>query len=199
MKNLFQKPIFHYTFVLTVVAICCGLLIGAVNAVTDPIIKRNLAEAQAKAYQSVMPDLHRPEFLSTENDPSSISDKVEAYNVDGDLIGYIFVVYKTNSYGVMNIVIAVDLDGEIVGAEFSQIEQTLGIPITRNHLALFVGTQITDVSPDGDITAGVTGSYNTLKEMLEDVSQSFKNLKAEQSNQNTNQQSRFDVVEEVLS
>jgi hypothetical protein len=198
MRNLFQKPIIHYTFVLTVVAICCGLLIGAVNAVTAPIIEENRRLAQLEAYQSVMPDMADFEQLDTSGDPSSITDKVAAYDENEQLIGYIFVVFKTNSYGPMRMVVSVSPTGVILGAQFIEIVQTLGVPTTRHHLSLFVGTQIANVSPAGDIEAGVTGSYNTLKEMLQDVSNAFANL-ASFNDHPSNRQNNIDFIEEVYS
>jgi hypothetical protein len=176
MKKLFENDIFHYTFVLTVVALACGLVIGGVHAITNPIIQENAMREQIEAYQAVLPELDEYEELDTADDPSTITDKVLGKDSSGNTVGYIFVAEGRNSYGSMRMVVSIDGSGEIVGAQFTAIEQSLNMEGTRNNLQSFVGSSIFSLEPTGDIVSGVTGSYNTLLSLLEDIATSYTDL-----------------------
>lgn len=192
MKKLFENDIFHYTFVLTVVALACGLVIGGVHAITNPIIEENAMAEQIAAYQAVLPELDEYEELDTADDPSTITDKVLGKDSNGDTVGYIFVAEGRNSYGSMRMVVSIDGTGEIVGARFTAIEQSLNMEGTRNNLQLFVGSSIFDLEPTGDITSGVTGSYNTLLSLLEDIATSYGDLGIEPPDED------FDIYKEFF-
>jgi len=170
MKKIFKNNLFHYTFVLTVVALVCGILIGGVNAITAPIIEENIKEAQAEAYRLVLPQGQTfSEPLELENVPTSILSVVEGNDASGNVIGYIYTAFGNNQHGSIRIVVSVDPDGTIIGTNMLEIQQTKGLDLTTYHLSLFNGTDITALTPDGDITAGVTNSLNTIKALLTDI------------------------------
>ncbi len=170
MKKLFEKPLFHYTFVLTVVAIVCGIMIGAVNAVTAPIIEENIRKAQAEAYSRVLTGLVSYEDLEAHvNDPSTIVGKVRGLDASNNELGYIYTAYATNKFGYMRIVVAVNAAGTILGADFIEINQTYQVDGTRTNLSRYVGSSIGALAPQGDLVSGATGSLNTVKAMLGDV------------------------------
>lgn len=171
MKKLFEKPMFHYTFVLTVVAIVCGLMIGGMNAITNPIIQRNLEEAERKAYQEVLPEGQNFEVLNlVEGIPASVTGAVLGKDNSSNVVGYIYTANGSNQHGSISIVVSVDASGKILGASILSINQTKGIDDTRNNLQSFVGTQIGSTNPIGDIVSGVTNSLNTVKGLLVDIS-----------------------------
>jgi hypothetical protein len=176
MKKFFEKDIVRFTFVLTVVSLACGLLIGAVNYITAPVIENNLLRAKLDAYESVLPGIESFTELDTEGDPGTIVDKIEGKDRDDNVLGYIFVAEGTNKFGSMTIVLSVDAEGTILGATFSAIEQTYQVDDTRNNLALFVGTALADLTPAGDITTGATGSLNTVMDLLSDIASAYGNL-----------------------
>ncbi|MFU8792578.1 MAG: hypothetical protein ACNA7K_00985 [Acholeplasmataceae bacterium] len=169
MKKLFENPIFHYSFVLTMVAFACGLVIGGVNAITDPIITENRIRAQVEAYEKVLPGIAEFTEMSISGDPSTIVSKIEGKDQNGDVLGYIYVAYNTNKYGYMRIITSIGLDGTILGAEFLEINQTLDVNSTRINLSLYEGLNITEAAPVGDMISGVTGSKNTLVDLMYDV------------------------------
>ena len=169
MKEFFKKPIIHYTTVLTIVAIVCGLLIGGVNAITAPVIARNEIEAQNRAYREVLPDGQSFEEISLEGTPATIRAAVKGLDAQGNIVGYIYIASGTNQYGNMSIAISIDANGMILGAQFVSIEQTLNVEGTRTNLSRYVKTQISALRPEGDLISGVTGSLNTVKALLADV------------------------------
>ena len=175
MKTFFSKPIVHYTLVLTIVAIVCGLMIGGMNALTAPIIKANILKARVAAYEKVLPAIDSFEDVElVANDPSSVQSKVIAKNATNQIIGYIYEVYGTNKYGYMRVVISISPTGTILGAQFTEINQTMAVPRTVEYLQSFVGKSIADITPDGDLSAGAT-SRNTLFNLLGHVGIAHEN------------------------
>lgn len=171
MKRLFEKNVMlHYTFVLAVVSIACGIVIGGVNAITAPIIEANLLEAKIESFEEVLKGIDSFEDLEvTEDYPNSVLSIAKGFDQSDEVLGYIYEVYGTNSYGSMTVVISVDENGEILGAQFLTIEQTLNVPGTRTNLSLYVGSNVNNLEPSGDIISGATGSLSTLQGLLSDV------------------------------
>ncbi len=175
MKN-FKNTMAHYTLVLTLVAIVCGLLIGTVNAITAPIIEANVLKAKVEAYERVLPGIESFEELDLlDTDPDTIQSKVIAKDGSDAIIGYIYEVYGTNKFGFMRIVVSVSTSGTILGADFIGINQTYQVEGTKSNLQSFVGATVSEVTPVGDIIAGATGSLTTLTALLNDVATSHAN------------------------
>jgi len=174
MKELFKKyPMLHYTVVLTTIAIVMGLFIGSINAWTEPIIEQNAIDAKNAVYRELLPELDSSVDVLTSDDPSTIVDKVEAYDANNEFIAYIFNAEKTNSYGELSMAVSIAADGEILGAEYLVLSQTLYLDRTAANLALYIGTNIADLTPDGDLQGGATYSKTTMIELLTDISTSF--------------------------
>ena len=168
---MMKKPIVHYTFVLAVVAIVCGIMISAVNAITAPIIENNILKAQAAAYQLVLPSGETFTEITDAEFPATVLTVVEA-KAGANVVGYIYTAYTTNKFGYMRLVVAVGSTGTILGADFIDINQTYQVDGTRTNLALYVGSPIASITPSGDIVTGATGSLNSLKALLADVATS---------------------------
>ncbi|TVP86202.1 MAG: hypothetical protein EA375_01825 [Acholeplasmataceae bacterium] len=196
MKKLFENKLFHYTFVLTMVAIACGLAIGIANAITAPIIEENRLRAQLAAYQEVMPEMDAFEELSTAGDPATIISKVAAKDAENTLIGYIYVVAGTNVHGNMRMVVSISPEGIILGAVFSEINQTLLVNATRENLQRYIGSSISNLVADGDIISGVTDSLDTVKALLSDIATAHAAINA--TSRDTGVQTR-DEISEVTS
>jgi hypothetical protein len=176
MKKLFEKnPMVYYTFVLAVVSIACGIVIAGVNYFTAPVIADNLLEAKVEAFETVLEGIVSFEEIELTDDyPSSIQSVNMAYDAkltdpSKELIGYIYEAYNTNKFGNMTIVVSVGLDGKVLGTTFVAIEQSLNVPSTRTNLSLYVGSDIANLLPSGDILSGATYSLETLNEMLTDI------------------------------
>jgi Na+-translocating ferredoxin:NAD+ oxidoreductase RnfG subunit len=169
MKKLFENPLIHYSFVLMVVAFACGLAIGGINALTAPIIEENARQAQVAAYERVLPGIAEFNELSLSGDPRTILSKIEGKNAQGDIIGYIYVAYGTNKFGSMRIIASIGQDGTILGVDFIDILQTYNVNDTRTNLSRYQGRNIAEAAPIGDMISGVTGSRNTLIDLMGDI------------------------------
>ncbi len=175
MKKLFESPLFHYTFVLAMVSIVCGLAIGGVNAATAQRIQDNIDNAKIEAYNIVLPELDDFDEVSVEGDPATIISKVIGKNEDGQTIGYIYEAYSSNKFGYMRIVVSVDSSGTILGAYFIEINQSLNVSGTKDNLALYVGASIDELEPSGDLSSGATYSLDTVQAMLADIAVAHAN------------------------
>ncbi len=171
MKKLFEKkPMFHYTFVLAMVSIACGIVIGGVNAITNPIIEANLLEAKVESFEQVLKGIDDfEEVIVTDEYPNSIQSIAKGFDANSQVLGFIYEVYGTNSYGDMTVVVSVGLDGKILGAQFLAIEQSLNVPGTRTNLSYYVGSAVSDLQPSSDFISGATGSLSTLQGLLGDI------------------------------
>lgn len=171
MRKLFEKkPMVYYTFVLAVVSIACGVVIGGVNYFTAPVIEQNLLDAKIEAFETVLEDIDSfDEINLTDDYPSSIQSINIGYDASSNVLGYIYEAYNTNKFGDMTIVVSVGLDGKVLGATFVAIEQSLNVPDTRTNLSLYVGSDIATLAPSGDLISGATYSLATLNEMLNDI------------------------------
>lgn len=171
MRKLFEKyPMLHFTFVLAMVSIVCGLVIGGANAITAPVIENNLLKAKVESFEKVLRGIDSfDEVTVGQGYPKSIRSIAKGYNESKETIGYIYEAYDKNSYGSITIVVSVGMDGKVLGADFLAIEQSLNVPGTRTNLSLYVGSDITNLEPKGDLVSGVTGSLSTLQGLLSDV------------------------------
>lgn len=171
MKKLFEKkPMVYYTFVLAVVSIACGIVIGGVNALTAPVIADNLLAAKVEAFEAVLEGIDSfDEIELTDDYPNTIQSVSKGYDLSKDTLGYIYEAYSANKFGDMTIVVSVGLNGKVLGATFVAIEQSLNVPATRTNLSLYIGSNITDLTPSSDILAGATYSLETLNELLVDI------------------------------
>ncbi len=181
MKKLFEKnPMYHYTFVLAMISIACGIVIGGVNAITHPIIEANLLAAKVESYQKVLKGIDDFEEVEVTSEyPNSVQSIAKGFNANNEVLGYIYEVYGANGYGNMTVIVSVGVDGKILGAQFLTIEQTLNVPGTRTNLSYYVGSFITDLQPSSDLISGVTGSLSTLQALLSDVNTAHSLAKGE--------------------
>src|SRR5690554_6815179 len=171
MKKLFEKnPMYHYTFVLAMISIACGIVIGGVNAITHPIIEANLLAAKVESYQKVLKGIDDFEEVEVTSEyPNNVQSIAKGFNANNEVLGYIYEVYGANGYGNMTVIVSVGVDGKILGAQFLTIEQTLNVPGTRTNLSYYVGSFITDLQPSSDLISGATGSLSTLQGLLGDL------------------------------
>jgi len=184
IKKLFEKQIVHHSFVLAMVALACGLVIGGVNHFTSSIIEKNLDKAKTLAFESVMQGLDSFEIVEIEGLPISIQEVVRGYDENEDALGYIYEVFKTNKFGHLRIVVSIDENGTILGAQFLELKQTLNLTATESNLDKFIGTQIKDLEPKGDLISGVTVSSQTLLELLADIAVAHDSVAVLSANSN---------------
>lgn len=176
MNKLQNKPTLHYTIVLILVALICAGLIFGVHLITNPIIQNNVYRTQKDQYAEVLPELTDFDSIDLTNTPSSIVTAVIGKNNQGESVGAVIIAEATNQFGDMRIIVGVNAEGNITGAKFLSINQTLGVEDTFTNLSYYVGSPISSLTPSGDLIGGATYSLNTVEALLSDAAVVFAGL-----------------------
>ncbi len=158
MKNEMVKN----TLIITVIALICGVLLGAVHEVTAGPIAAEKQRALEAAYKAVMPDAAAfeasPDFSAeaarsvldgasdADNDYSndSIDTLMLAKDGSGNLLGYVMDVTAGGGYGGnIKFTMGVDSEGNITGISITEIGETPGLGMRAqsdpSFLAQFAG------------------------------------------------------------
>ncbi len=175
MRKLLEKPIFHYSLVLAMVSLVCGLAIGGVNAITAPVIEQNIIDATNAAYQEVMPGIVDAVEITNSGNPTSIDSIIDAQDASGQTLGYIYVASGTNKFGSIQMIVGIDNNGMITGAGFITLKQTYKLTETRTNLSYYVGSSITNLMPSGDLISGATYSLTLVQSLLADIATTYQN------------------------
>lgn len=106
-------------FRLTVLALACGLAVGAMHAMTRPTIDANRRDFEQRQLREVAGDRY---------DLSPIGDDVFALLDDNDTRGFLFSVSTTAGYnGTIRLWMAVDTSGSILGVRVREHHETPGL------------------------------------------------------------------------
>ncbi|MCK9166688.1 MAG: FMN-binding protein, partial [Acholeplasmataceae bacterium] len=157
--------IFKTAIVLTLVGLLCGALIGTANYITAPIIEKNKEKEAMKAYEGFFPDLEG--INEEEISAGKAYVKVEILKND-EIIGYVFKAKGTNPRGLVDLAIAVDLEGNIKGVKILDTENTPGfwdqyVP-KLNEIDGLIG----DLKGVDNIS-GVTQTGALLNDLIKDI------------------------------
>ena len=158
--------------VLTLVGLLCGALIGVANYITAPIIKQNAEKRAREAYKSFFTDLDAIE--EHELDENTVYVYIDIKQGES-LLGYVFKAKGTNQRGLLDLAVAFDVDGKVVGVKILETENTAGfydqyIDDKNNTL---VGLN-NDDGLSVDNISGVTQTGNLINTLLKDISTSAK-------------------------
>lgn len=130
-------------------------------------------------YQELYTDTASFTELDTSTDPNSIIVKAALYNDAEALIGYAIEASASNDYGLIHTVIITDTDGVILYADYVDLDQSMFQSESISNLALYVGTTITDETPDGTLLTSATYSLETLEALITDTSSAFGHIDME--------------------
>lgn len=104
-----MKKYFSIALVLCIISGFCALLIASVNELTKSIIIENKINAENKACRDIYNDL---EFNVINQNNDNIDKLWEAK--DGNTtIGYIYKVSGKNAYGMIEVLVGINIDGSI--------------------------------------------------------------------------------------
>lgn len=145
----------------TLLGICAvvALLLGIVNSLTEPIIRKMQEEKTAAAMAQVLSaDEYKEQTVSYEN----VSAMYEAVS-GGTVVGYVVEVTTNGFGGAINMVVGVDMDGKVTGVSVIKDSETanLGTKVTRTQSILdrFIGLGGTITVNSGENRFdGVTGA-----------------------------------------
>ncbi len=187
MKN---KEIIVNALILMAITLISGFLLGFANDLTAGPIEENRAQQILIANKAVFPAadsfeetaalnkvVESQETILSKSDADfgkvTINDVKEARDAAGECIGYLVTVTSHEGYGGdITIVLGIDLDGKVLGIEFTTLDETVGFgasasePEFKNQFAdktvdQFVYTK-SDITADNEIKA-ISGATKTTK------------------------------------
>ncbi|MDR2822062.1 MAG: hypothetical protein LBV58_00720 [Acholeplasmatales bacterium] len=176
MNEFFKKnPIVHYAIVLGLVALLCGLVVGLINYITVPVISENALARKEKAYQEILPVIYKDGSLE-ENilDPVGSVTQINKYFVSDEIYSYLYIASGSNSYGNIEVLIAVDQTNKIIGTKYLTLNQTLFVDKTALYLNNFVGTTA-DTFPS-ILNTGASRSKNLIDSLILSIWENHTNV-----------------------
>lgn len=141
MSNDSVKYYVKHAGTLLAITLCVGLLLSIVNGITAPIIAAQGDSARTAALQEVMPEAD--DFRDVAYEGSSVVlSMVEAYSGDS-FMGWCVEVGANGYAGPINMVVAIDGAGEVIGLQVVSHGETPGIGTNATDnadwLAQFIG------------------------------------------------------------
>ena len=173
-----MKKNFKIAVILMVIAAICGLAVSGMNMITAPIIEENQAIKEAKICQLIFADYDKDKSEKTTEGLSNeaIVKRVEARNASGKLLGYIYTVNGSNSYGAISLLVGIDTDGKLVSAEFLQNGQSYGKQVEAHVNSSYnSGLTLEDIS-NIDTKCGATFGAKTVKELVTIAFDDYKTI-----------------------
>lgn len=165
-----NKNIFKSAIVLTMICIICGLLVGATNYFTEPIIEENKMKEARKAYEGFFPGLDAIE--TTEVEGEYVYEYVKIVDKNKEVMGHAFRAKGTNARGEIDIVIAAEADGSIKGIQILSTANTPGYYDkyigANNYLIGVNGNTVNDLTGINNI-GGATQTGTTLNAMIKEA------------------------------
>lgn len=111
------------TFTLLGICVVVALLLGVVNDVTKPIITQMQAEKTAAAMAQVLP---ADDYQPVETDAANVTALYQALS-GGEPAGYVAEVTTNGFGGAINMVVGVDLNGEVTGVSVTKQTETANV------------------------------------------------------------------------
>ena len=151
--------------VLLVIGAISGISIWGVNELTEPVIERNQAAAEAEMYRELFPDLSEVEI--EEYDHNLLSQMIIVYGDNGSEIGRIFRGTTTNNFGEVTALIGIASDSTIARVIISDHTNTPNYAniIINDYLHRFDGQDITNISYDAN--TGASATYGAVRRLIE--------------------------------
>ena len=168
-------------------ALICGIaavVLGFVNAVTEPVIVQNKVEALQRAIKAVAGDRTVGEQIAVE-DHGTIDYYYKIQDPDG---GYIVKMVGTGYGGDMNILAGYRPDGEIFAVQLMENQETPGLGKKAEkdeYMQKFTGTGADKPVPvlkgqlpqdEADAVTGATITFVGIAQALEQGSEFVKSL-----------------------
>jgi len=161
---------FKTAIVLVIIGAISGFLIWGTNELTNEDILLN-RELREQAYYKDIFGLD--EAVEITYDSERISDLLEEviiYDVDSNILGYIYKGIDKNNYGDVVILVGIELSGDISNVIISSSTNTVTYVknIKDNYLDPFVGQNIDGLEYDS--STGASFTYSSVKKVVKAAS-----------------------------
>lgn len=174
-NGFFKNTIFRGTLALVCVALGCGLLIALVNMVTSPIIAKAIEDKKIAQLDSLFDGEFKPtpveitEF-SSDDAFKIMSHEYDEIKVDDTIIGYVFYGTDKNQYGTIDLIVAFDPTGKVIGVKGVSIEQTAGRDKNVEKMLIdYNGVMASNVGAVKQSVTGATRGFDTVQKIVKNI------------------------------
>lgn len=130
-----MKGILKDSFILLVITLIAGVLLGTVYEVTKEPIRKQQEITKSNACKSVFADAVSFEVMDTDKvsgdmafDGGDIDEILYAFDENGNIKGYVMTVTSHKGYGGdITFLIGIQNDGTVNGISFTSISETAGL------------------------------------------------------------------------
>ena len=162
--NIDPRFVAKLTGILLGICMVVALLLGVVNAITEPIITQMQAEKTAAAMSQV---LQADDYEKIDVQIENVTALYRALS-GGQQIGYVVEVTSSGFGGVMSLVVGVDMNGAVTGVSVTKNAETknIGTKVVGDQSVLdrFIGMSGTiTVNTGANRFDGITGATVTSK------------------------------------
>ena len=165
-KKVDLDPRFIGKLTVTLLSICAivALMLGIVNTLTEPVIRKMQEEKTKAAMAQVLAADEYEEIATSAENVSALYKAVTG----GETVGYVAEVTTNGFGGAINMVVGVDVNGIVTGVAVTKDTETanLGTKVTRSQSVLdrFIGLGGTiTVNSGANRFDGVTGATVSSK------------------------------------
>ena len=126
MKNYLKISV-----VLCAIALICSAILASLNLLTKPIIDKNSENKQTETIQSIYSEYDSNNSKVTYDTTTGSTGKaaeilkvVEAKDASNNILGYVYTVKGSNSYGTIQLMVAISNDNIVHQVEFLENNQS---------------------------------------------------------------------------
>lgn len=166
--------------VLFIIGALSGLIIYGVNELTEETIAQNKIDREISYYKEIfnLDDSDEITFDYVDLD-NGLEQEIIIYDINDDIIGYIYKATETNNYGDITVLVGITIDGKISNVVISSTTNTITFVqmIKSKYLADFSGQDIEDISIDS--YTGATYTYTSIVDIITSASEYYLESRGE--------------------
>ena len=180
-----MKRYFKIAGILGLIASVCALIISGMYFLTSKAIEANQAKLELSTCQAIFSSYDQEQSEEIEVTSDKIVKKVLAKDSTGNNLGYLYTVSGANSYGEITLMVAIDMNGNVIQVEFLANGQsyagTVSAHVKENYPSskdevIYIGIKPEDIEQVGslsyddvlniDTSCGATFGANLVKELV---------------------------------
>lgn len=154
------------TLVLFIIAGLSGLILGAVNEITKPMIEQVQTEKFENGLKEIYADVDTFEEMDDAATTKNILNVYTIKDKSATTLGYIFKINSPEAFDTIELLVGINVEGKVVGVDYLTIKETPGLG-TKIADGWFTG-QFEDIdnTDEVDTIAGATISSSSVKESV---------------------------------
>lgn len=157
--------------VLFVIGSLSGLIIFGVNRLTEDTISENKQIKEEGYYREIF-NLEADFAISFDKNDltDNLDQEIVLYDVDHNVIGYIYKSLEKNNYGDVTVLVGIRVDGSIANVVISDTSNTPTFVnrIRSKYIGNFTNQEVSNITYDSK--TGATYTYTSVATVVENAS-----------------------------